>query len=94
MDGSNLVGGFIPGDHEGSWRAGGWGDFSGDGHFDVLWVSDSGETAVWKTNGVGMPDGASFGGLGSNWNVIGAGDYDGNGALDPLWQNSAGQEAI
>ena len=74
-----------------SWHLDGIGDFDGNGHGDILWMSDSGSVAIWD-NGVTGHTIAT--GMPASWHVVGTGDFDGNGKSDILWQNDNGSVAI
>ena len=65
------------------------GDFNGDGSPDLLWQNDSGEAAVWETDGAAVTAGASLGNPGPSWHIVAAGDFNHDGRSDILWQNEA-----
>src|SRR5205823_5536559 len=65
-------------------------DFSGDGNSDAAWQNDTGQPAVWVTNGAA----AALANSGAAWHVKGADDADGNARSDLLWQNDNGEVVI
>lgn len=59
-------------------------DFNGDGHSDILWLSDYGQTTVWLSsqNG-GFVASSSFNqNISGNYQILATGDFDGNGRSD------------
>jgi hypothetical protein len=69
-------------------------DFNGDGHSDVLWVSNSGNVRDWLGQDTGGFAGntANFNATidTSNWHVAGTGDFNGDGRVDVLWRGNDG----
>ena len=103
MNGTNIIGAAVVGNPGPSWHALRTGDFNGDGFADILWQNDSGEAAIWETNGTATNGteangtnvivAASLGNPGPDWHILGVGDYNGDGRSDILWQNSSGAVA-
>ena len=62
------------------WKIAGTGDFNGDGHDDILWRNDNGQSANWV-----MDDGSHRSAptpsarAPTNWHIAGTGDFNGDG---------------
>ena len=69
-------------------------DFNGDGHTDLLWRQDDGQTAIWLMNGSRIVVGFDLGKIGTSWRALDRGDFDGDSRADILWRNDDGQTAI
>jgi hypothetical protein len=73
------------------WHVAAIGDFNGDHKSDLLWVSDTGDAAVWTMNGTTLGGfGVSNGHMGTEWRVLGTGDFNQDGRSDVLWENTSG----
>src|SRR5579863_1324592 len=96
MNGTSVIGGGLVSPNPGpSWRAVGTGDFSDDGHSDILWQNTSGQVAIWEMNGTSLTGGGKVGpDPGPTWKAVGTGDFNDDGFSDILWQNANGQVAI
>ena len=80
-----------------AWRIEGYGDFTGDGRYDILFRNTSThQVAVWVMNGRTMVSGNIVATLSdSRWNTEAFGDFTGDGRSDVLWRHSAtGQVAM
>ncbi|MFL5333566.1 MAG: FG-GAP repeat domain-containing protein [Geminicoccaceae bacterium] len=68
-------------------------DFNGDGHTDILWLSQDGTPAIWLMNnnqiiaGVVEPNPTSY------WSLVDAQDYNSDGKADILWRGAGGEVA-
>src|SRR5579863_7417027 len=96
MNGTSVIGGGLVSPNPGpSWRAVGTGDFSDDGHSDILWQNTSGQVAIWDMNGTSLTGGGVVSpNPGPSWKAVGTGDFNDDGHSDILWQNTDGQAAI
>lgn len=80
-----------------AWRIEGYGDFTGDGRYDILYRNTSThQVAVWVMNGRTMVSGNIVATLSdSRWNAEAFGDFTGDGRTDVIWRHSAtGQVAM
>ena len=59
----------------------------------MLWQNDSGEVAIWKTNGAAVVGGRSLGNPGDR-RATGTGNFDDDGESDVLFQHISGEVAI
>ena len=97
MNGANLVGAGVSAGRMGAaWHVAGIGDFNGsvrDGR-RILWVSTSGQAAVWTMSGTALVSAAvSNGAMGTEWHVAAIGDFNNDGRSDVLWENTSGSFA-
>jgi hypothetical protein len=80
-----------------SWRIEGFGDFNGDGRYDILWRAVGGTgVAMWLLNGRSIISQPLVGNLPSaSWNFETFGDFNGDGRTDAIALNpTTGQVAM
>jgi hypothetical protein len=74
------------------------GDFSRDGHPDLVWRHDtSGQNVVWKMDGVRLIAGTFTNPqvLADNrWTIVGTNDFNADGQSDLLWRHAASGENV
>lgn len=79
----------LPGLTDLTWRLGAVGDFTGDGHSDLVWHNAmTGAVAIWAMEGTAYR--TSFiveGAADSQWSIAGSADYNSDGDLDLVWRN-------
>lgn len=95
MDGVTVRSGLLlnpPQVSDTAWRLAGTGDFTGDGHRDLLWQHAlDGRIAVWRMQGVNQIDGAlTTPGQVADlaWTIRGVTDIDDDGNADLIWQHT------
>jgi FG-GAP-like repeat/Subtilase family len=100
MNGANIGGvglagiGASAGQMGAEWHVAGIGDFNGDRDSDILWVSTTGQAAVWTMSGTTLASVAISNGVaGPGWHVAAIGDFNNDGRSDVLWESSSGNFA-
>ena len=71
------------------------GDYDGDRHADLLWVTEGGKGyRIWlRPDGTRVQQNLVW--PSTDWRIVTVGDYDGNGTADIVWRNMRkGQNAI
>jgi VCBS repeat protein len=96
MNGNSQIGGEPVTPNPGpSWQAIGTGNFSDDGHSEILMQNADGQVSVWEMNGNTVIGGGPVANPGPNWRAVGTGDFNNDGDSDILMQNtSTGQISI
>ncbi len=70
-------------------------DFNADGHADIAWHDDNGETSMWLMRGAAFSSVALPRVDDKNWQLIGSGDFNHDRQADLVWRNVAtGQISI
>ena len=46
------------------------GDFNGDGHSDILWRNDSGQTLLWEMNGFNIQSQQTVAAITNDWHIV------------------------
>jgi hypothetical protein len=79
-----------------AWRIGAVGDFSGDGHPDLVWQNaTSGAVMIWGMQGTTYATSYTVQGTASDpWYIAARGDYNGDGRLDLVWRNKTTGEDV
>jgi FG-GAP-like repeat len=72
----------------------GTGDFSGDGHTDILLQNTNGNVAIWNINDGHISQSAVVANPGPNWHVASTGDFNLDGKTDIALQNNNGAVAV
>jgi hypothetical protein len=74
------------------------GDFSRDGHPDLVWRHDfSGENVVWLMNGVDLVSGTFTNPsilADDRWKIVGTNDFNADGQSDLLWRHTSSGENV
>ena len=84
-NGINTLGGPVTSD----WKYKGTGDFTDDGHEDILWQQDgTGAVRVWDVLNNTVERNSLVATVSSDWQIRGVGDFQSDGAEDVLWQNT------
>lgn len=79
-----------------SWRVVGTGDFSGNGHSDILLQNDNGPLALWEVNGSTITTASMIQYNGSDANpgptqhAVGTGDFNNDGKTDIVFRSDTG----
>src|SRR5262249_19884137 len=73
------------------WKIVGTDDFNQDGHPDILWHRNSGESQVWFMSGRTRLSAANLDTVPDNtgWQIVGTNDFDQDGKPDILWHKSS-----
>ena len=66
------------------------GNFSGDGHGDLLWRNTDGTVGVWLMNSGSVQAANDIAVVSADWHIAGIGDFSGDGKSDILWRNDDG----